>query len=60
MDYVVSRLREASTYAGIAAVLSGMTFVPHANELAQLLPHIGIVIAGLLAIVLPGGDGSRN
>lgn len=50
MNYIRVRLTEPSTYAGLAAILSGMKFIPHADELSQLIPSVGAVVAGLLAI----------
>jgi hypothetical protein len=52
----VARLREPSTYAGLAGIVASMSFLPHAAEIARALPAIGGGIAAclsLLAIVLP-------
>lgn len=53
MSFIISRMKEASTYAGIAALLAGLSFVPHAAEWAALIPSMGTVIAGALAILIP-------
>lgn len=50
---IASRLREPSTYAGIAGVVAGLTFLPHAADIAQTIVISGGAIAGLLAIWLP-------
>jgi len=50
MNYILQRFKEPSTYAGLAAIFSGMKFIPHAEELSQLIPSVGVVIAGLLAV----------
>lgn len=50
---IFSRLREPSTYAGIAGIVAGLTFIPHAVDISSSLPVIGSCIAGLLAIWLP-------
>jgi hypothetical protein len=51
MNYIVARLREPSTYAGLAAILSafGISFAPHYWE---AIMSICIGAAGLAAIVL--------
>lgn len=51
---VLKRLREPSTYAGLAAVVGGLGFAL-ADELAQTILVTGSAIAGLLAIWLPEG-----
>lgn len=50
---IVSKLREGSTWSGLAAIVAGVSFVPHAAELSTLIPAIGTVVAGLLAIWFP-------
>lgn len=51
---ILKRLREPSTYAGLAAVVSGLGFAL-APEIGQTIPVIGAAVAGLLAIWLPEG-----
>lgn len=53
MNWILARLKEPSTWAGISTALAGMAFIPHAADIAQLLPHVGVVVAGVLAILLP-------
>lgn len=53
MEFLVSRLREPSTYAGIAAILAGVTFIPYAPELAKTISAVGTLVTGLLAIWMP-------
>ena len=53
MNTLLARLREPSTYAGIAGVIAGLGFIPHAADIAGLIGPLGAVIAGVLAIVLP-------
>ncbi len=53
--WALARLREPSTYAGIAALVASMTFLPHAAEIAALIPQIGagvVALAGFVAIVV--------
>ena len=53
MSFIISRLKEPSTYAGLAAFLAGLSFIPHAAEWAGLLPAFGTLVAGALAILIP-------
>jgi hypothetical protein len=53
MSYVLARLREPSTYAGIASVLAGLSFIPHAADIAGLVVPLGVLISGVIAIVVP-------
>lgn len=52
MSYILARLREASTYAGLAAIIAALG-IPHASEISALMPQIGVVIMGALAIAIP-------
>lgn len=53
MHWIVSKMKEGSTWAGIAGVVAGMSFIPHAADIAQIIPSLGVVVAGVLAIVFP-------
>lgn len=53
LAFVVGKLKEGSTWAGIGAIVAGASFVPHAKELGALLPAVGTVVAGVLAIFFP-------
>jgi hypothetical protein len=55
MSWIILRLKEPSTYAGIAAVIAGMAFIPNAAAWSHEVTLIGAAIAGLIAIVLPEG-----
>jgi hypothetical protein len=51
MEYVISRLREPSTYAGMAALVAAFGLaVP--TEWVQALSALGVAVGGVLAIVL--------
>ncbi len=50
--WLLARLQEPSTYAGAAAVVASMTFVPHASDVAGDIPAIGIGIGGFIAVIL--------
>lgn len=53
MDFIIQRLKEPSTYAGLAAVIGGMSFIPDAGAWAHVVTLAGATIAAVLAIVLP-------
>jgi hypothetical protein len=53
MEFIIARLREPSTYAGLAAFIGGLAFLPHAQDMAQSIGFVGGAVAGLLAIWLP-------
>ena len=42
----------ASTWASISAIVGGMTFLPHADTWAGLIPNVGVIVAGILGVVL--------
>lgn len=53
MSVIVARLKEPSTWAGIAAFVAGASFIPHAAEVSQMIVGAGMVVAAALAIFLP-------
>lgn len=53
MDWVVAKLKEGSTWAGIAGIVAGASFIPHAAEISHIIPALGVVVAGVLAIFFP-------
>lgn len=52
LSYILARLREPSTAAGVGAVVSGFAWLPHAADFATLAQGLVMVCAGLLAIFL--------
>ena len=50
-DWLFARIEERSTWAGIAAVVGGMSFLPHAAADAQFIAAVGTVVVGVAAIV---------
>lgn len=52
-NWIIGKLKEGSTWAGLAGIIGGLSFIPHANDIAKLVPEIGIVVAGVLAIIFP-------
>lgn len=53
MNWVISKLKEGSTWTGIAAIVAGASFIPHATEISHLVAPLGVVVAGVLAIWFP-------
>ena len=52
VSYILARLGEASTYAGVAALLGGFHISVPATTLGAVT-QVGIALAGALAVVLP-------
>lgn len=50
--FIITRLQEPSTYAGLAALVGSLTFIPNAIEWSQVVIAAGTAIAGALAILL--------
>ena len=48
--FVISKLKEGSTWAGIGALIAGASFIPHAAEIGALAPTFGVLVAGVLSI----------
>lgn len=53
MEWIVARLKEGSTWAGLAGIVAGASFIPHAADIAQIVPALGVVVGGILAIWFP-------
>ncbi len=51
--WVLSRLEEPSTWAGFAAIVGSMSFLPNASAGAQMVSVVGVGIAGALAVIFP-------
>lgn len=51
--YVLTRLREPSTYAGLASFAVALKLVPNDPSLVQGVSTIGIAVAGMLAALMP-------
>jgi hypothetical protein len=51
MSYILARLKEPSTYAGLAAILSAFG-IGLAPEYWEAIASIGVGAAGLAAVVL--------
>lgn len=51
-NYILARLREPSTAAGVGAIVSGFAWLPHSADFATLAQGLVMVGAGLAAIFL--------
>ena len=59
LRFVVARLKEGSTYAGLALVLTG--FGMHLKpEMREAIAAIGTMVAGLIAAAFPNEFGSNQ
>lgn len=52
-EFIIARLKEPSTYAGLAAMVASLSFIPAADAWASVIIAAGAAIAGGLAIVMP-------
>lgn len=52
-SFIFSRLREPSTYAGLAGLIGSLAFLPQAQEIASTITAAGAFVASVLAIWLP-------
>ncbi|CAB5220452.1 hypothetical protein UFOVP233_80 [uncultured Caudovirales phage] len=52
LDYIIARLREPSTAAGVGTVISGFAWLPHAADFAGIAQGFVMVGAGIVAIFL--------
>lgn len=52
-DLLIARLREPSTFAGLAIFVGSLSFLPNAANLAETITVLGTAAASLLAIWLP-------
>jgi hypothetical protein len=53
VSYILARLGEASTYAGVAALLGGLFHFSVPATTLGAVTQVGIALAGALAVVLP-------
>jgi hypothetical protein len=52
LEWIVARLREPSTYAGLAGLIGTMTFLPHATDVATAMPAVGTFVMSMLAMTM--------
>ncbi len=55
VTYVVARLREPSTWAGLSTMLIGFKVLPNDPSTATTLTTIGVALGGVLAAIFPEG-----
>jgi len=53
VSWVGARMREPSTYAGLAVLLGGVLHLANADAWAAAVASIGIGVGGIIAILLP-------
>lgn len=53
-DFLLSKIKEPGTWSGLAALVAGLSFIPHAVDIAQLIPAVGVVVSGVVSIILKG------
>ena len=53
ISWLGARLREPSTYAGLAILLGGIFHLSNADGWAAAITSIGLGVGGIIAIVLP-------
>jgi len=55
LTYLLNRLKEPSTYAGIASFAVALKLIPNDPTLVQGVTTVGIAVAGMLAAIFPEG-----
>lgn len=55
LGFLAARMKEPSTYAGIAALLAGVG-ITHAPDWAQVVAYAGMAAGTALAIFIPEGS----
>jgi hypothetical protein len=53
ITYILERMREPSTYAGIASVAVAMKIIPNDPTLVQGISTVMVAVAGMLATLMP-------
>jgi len=53
VSWVGKRLREPSTYAGLAVLLGGAAHLANADAWTAAIASIGVGVGGIIAILLP-------
>ena len=53
MNWILARLEEPSTYAGLASFVMGLSFIPNASTWAGLIVPVGTALAGVLSVLVP-------
>ena len=53
LPVIIARLREPSTWAGLAGLVASLAFIPHATEISHTITAVGVAAGSILAIWLP-------
>jgi hypothetical protein len=53
LSYIFTRLKEPSTYAGLASFAVALKLIPNDPTLVQGVTTVGIAVAGILASLMP-------
>lgn len=51
LAWALARLGEATTWAGFAALIGSMNFLPEHATLSQIVGGLGVAVCGIVAIV---------
>ena len=52
VTWIVSRAKEPSTWAGVSAFVASLTFIPHVDSIATLVPAFGAFVSAALAVIM--------
>jgi len=53
LTYILTRLKEPSTYAGLASFAVALKLMPNDPTLVQGITTVGVAVAGILASIIP-------
>ena len=53
MKTILAKLKEQSTWTGIAGVIASLAFVPHSADIGSTIGAIGLAVVSVLKIWLP-------
>lgn len=49
-DWLIARIKEKTTWAGFAAVIGSLSFIPAADSWSATVAVIGTAVAGIVSI----------
>lgn len=52
-DLILKKLKETSTWVGLAGLIAGLTFIPHYLEISQTIAAVGGAVVAVLGIWFP-------
>ncbi len=56
IDYLAARMKEPSTWAGIASILIAFKVLPNNPGTTETITTIGVAVGGILATIFPEGQ----